>query len=236
MYGQRKKTENRVYPAGHVLPTVSQEVLLTFCRYVEMLEEHQARLVNALQKLYVRVKNNEGWPGSPLEERVASGPLTHDILKRLGVLEPKNDDLCQLSNSLEESACFLHVKDTITQCEDLGFQKSFLPEEPPDQHNDVDMMLDNLIMPPNETNIDLTYKKCPMGESLEQEEALLDSLTKLTECSNPRSSCFEFDAGTDIGEISGANATILEDLDDWCSSPGLSYDKSFITMFDDSFL
>ncbi|KAI4116761.1 MAG: hypothetical protein LQ345_002876 [Seirophora villosa] len=55
--------------------------------YVEMLEQQQAQLVNALQEMYKRMTNNEGWKGDLLEPSPNGNPLTHDILVRLDALE-----------------------------------------------------------------------------------------------------------------------------------------------------
>ena len=47
-------------------------------------------MVAGLQETYRRLVDADVWPGKPLSE--ASGqPLTHDILARLDLLEPKND-------------------------------------------------------------------------------------------------------------------------------------------------
>ncbi|EXJ94674.1 hypothetical protein A1O1_03071 [Capronia coronata CBS 617.96] len=71
VFGERKKSQDKVYPKG----------------YVEMLESQQAQLVAGLQELYRRTQNGQGWPGSPLKETSHGMPLTHDILERLGVLK-----------------------------------------------------------------------------------------------------------------------------------------------------
>ena len=55
--------------------------------YVEMLEQQQDKLVNALQDLYDRNLNRKGWPGPPLQKTAKGIPLTHDILDRLGLLK-----------------------------------------------------------------------------------------------------------------------------------------------------
>lgn len=54
--------------------------------YVEMLEQQQDKLVNALQDLYDRNLKRTAWPGLPLEKTAKGIPLTHDILERLGHL------------------------------------------------------------------------------------------------------------------------------------------------------
>jgi hypothetical protein len=59
-------------------------------RYVEMLENQQSQLVAGLQELYKRVQSGQGWAGSPLKETSHGGPLTHDILERLGALKQEN--------------------------------------------------------------------------------------------------------------------------------------------------
>ena len=55
-----------------------------------MLENQQSQLVTGLQELYRRVQNGQGWVGSPLKETSHGGPLTHDILERLGALKQGN--------------------------------------------------------------------------------------------------------------------------------------------------
>ncbi|KIX00931.1 uncharacterized protein Z518_09996 [Rhinocladiella mackenziei CBS 650.93] len=71
VFGERKKSHDKVYPKG----------------YVEMLESQQAQLVAGLQELYKRTQNGQGWIGSPLKETNHGMPLTHDILERLGALK-----------------------------------------------------------------------------------------------------------------------------------------------------
>ncbi|KAI9799187.1 MAG: hypothetical protein M1833_004227 [Piccolia ochrophora] len=71
VFGERKKSHDKVYPKG----------------YVELLEQQQAQLVSGLQELYKRTKNGEGWAGGPLKDTELGHPLTHDILDRLGSLQ-----------------------------------------------------------------------------------------------------------------------------------------------------
>ena len=52
-----------------------------------MLEQQQAQLVAALQELYKRAINGQGWQGALLTESTNGNPLTHDILERLGTLK-----------------------------------------------------------------------------------------------------------------------------------------------------
>jgi len=90
VFGERKKSQDKVYPKG----------------YVEMLEQQQAQLVTGLRELYKRLQTGERWPGSPLKESHGGHPLTHDILERLDLLhsapdapikhEGFDDDLSQL--------------------------------------------------------------------------------------------------------------------------------------------
>ncbi|KAI9822441.1 MAG: hypothetical protein M1827_000160 [Pycnora praestabilis] len=78
VFGERKKSHDKVYPKG----------------YVEMLEQQQAQLVSGLQELYKRTQHGQGWAGKPLKESHGGHPLTHDILERLGALKiDSNGDL-----------------------------------------------------------------------------------------------------------------------------------------------
>lgn len=74
VFGERKKSHDKIYPKG----------------YVEMLEQQQAQLVAGLQETYRRLVDGNLWPGKPLSEATGQ-PLTHDILARLELLEPKED-------------------------------------------------------------------------------------------------------------------------------------------------
>lgn len=79
VFGERKKSQDKVYPKG----------------YVEMLEQQQTQLVAGLRELYSRLQRGESWPGQPLREASGGHPLTHDILERLDLLHPSSD---QISN------------------------------------------------------------------------------------------------------------------------------------------
>ncbi|KAK8190890.1 hypothetical protein BKA81DRAFT_285835, partial [Phyllosticta paracitricarpa] len=74
VFGERKKSHDKVYPKG----------------YVEMLEQQQNQLVAGLRELYRRLQTGEGWPGMPLSDQQGGHPLTHDILERLDLLQPKD--------------------------------------------------------------------------------------------------------------------------------------------------
>lgn len=71
VFGERKKSHDKVYPKG----------------YVEMLEQQQAQLVAGLQELYRRSQRGQAWEGAPLKESSHGMPLTHDILHTLGALK-----------------------------------------------------------------------------------------------------------------------------------------------------
>lgn len=74
VFGERKKSHDKVYPKG----------------YVEMLEQQQSQLVSGLQEMYKRLRTAGAWSADELAE--ANGhPLTHDILAALDLLESKND-------------------------------------------------------------------------------------------------------------------------------------------------
>lgn len=105
VFGERKKSHDKIYPKGCVLllrtrlqfatcraiPHPTCQPMLIYPRsYVEMLENQQSQLVAGLQELYKRVQNGQGWTGSPLKETSHGGPLTHDILERLGALKQEN--------------------------------------------------------------------------------------------------------------------------------------------------
>lgn len=75
VFGERKKSQDKVYPKG----------------YVEMLEQQQTQLVAGLRELYSRLQKGESWPGQPLREASGGHPLTHDILERLDLLHPTSD-------------------------------------------------------------------------------------------------------------------------------------------------
>ncbi|MCJ1393420.1 hypothetical protein MMC18_006294 [Xylographa bjoerkii] len=71
VFGERKKSHDKIYPKG----------------YVEMLEHQQTQLVSGLQELYRRVIDGQPWEGHLLNDSYNGRPLTHDILESLGVLQ-----------------------------------------------------------------------------------------------------------------------------------------------------
>ncbi|KAJ8607571.1 hypothetical protein MRB53_040202 [Persea americana] len=74
VFGERKKSHDKVYPKG----------------YVEMLEQQQSQLVSGLQEMYRRLQSVDAWDGKSLSENNGH-PLTHDILAALNLLESKSD-------------------------------------------------------------------------------------------------------------------------------------------------
>ena len=92
VFGERKKTQDKIYPKGFVsnLPKklpCSANAVIGHDSYVEMLEQQQNQLVNGLQELYALVISRASWKGAPLKESANGHPLTPDILDRLGVLK-----------------------------------------------------------------------------------------------------------------------------------------------------
>jgi hypothetical protein len=75
VFGERKKSQDKVYPKG----------------YVEMLEQQQTQLVAGLRELYSMLQSGQSWPGAPLREASGGHPLTHDILERLDLLHSSGD-------------------------------------------------------------------------------------------------------------------------------------------------
>ncbi|EMD00052.1 hypothetical protein BAUCODRAFT_51110, partial [Baudoinia panamericana UAMH 10762] len=74
VFGERKKSHDKVYPKG----------------YVEMLEQQQSQLVSGLQEMYRRLVTARAWSGAPLSESNGH-PLTHEILAALNLLETRQD-------------------------------------------------------------------------------------------------------------------------------------------------
>ncbi|KAJ5410632.1 uncharacterized protein N7487_004991 [Penicillium crustosum] len=79
IFGKRKRAIDKMYPKG----------------YIEMLEQQQRWLVNALQELYQRIIDGNGWPGTCLKPEPNGHPLTHDILVRLGTLDHSQVKYCE---------------------------------------------------------------------------------------------------------------------------------------------
>ncbi|KAI4852084.1 hypothetical protein E4T45_04843 [Aureobasidium sp. EXF-8846] len=117
VFGERKKSHDKIYPKG----------------YVEMLEQQQAQLVAGLQETYRRLVDANVWPGKPLSEATGQ-PLTHDILARLDLLEPKDDgsgehehfeeDCQKLQQRLiSEGASFIARRSSISSESDHGLSR-----------------------------------------------------------------------------------------------------------------
>ncbi|KAH0033681.1 hypothetical protein KCU78_g2419, partial [Aureobasidium melanogenum] len=58
--------------------------------YVRTLEMQQFKLVAGLQTMYFMLLAANSWPGSRLPESKGN-PFVHDILARIGILDPEND-------------------------------------------------------------------------------------------------------------------------------------------------
>lgn len=119
VFGERKKSQDKVYPKG----------------YVEMLEQQQAQLVAGLRELYSRLQTGQGWPGQPLQEAQGGHPLTHDILERLDLLHPTGEgasnyegfeeDCSRMQQRLlERGAGFIHRRGSISSDSEHGHGSS----------------------------------------------------------------------------------------------------------------
>ncbi|KAF2166230.1 hypothetical protein M409DRAFT_55093 [Zasmidium cellare ATCC 36951] len=87
VFGERKKSHDKVYPKG----------------YVEMLEQQQQQLVSGLQEMYKRLVAANAWTGAALSE-TNGHPLTHDILAALDLLESKQDGSGEMETFEEDCA------------------------------------------------------------------------------------------------------------------------------------
>lgn len=119
VFGERKKSQDKVYPKG----------------YVEMLEQQQTQLVAGLRELYGRLQSGQGWPGQPLREQQGGHPLTHDILERLDLLHSSGDsgsnyegfeeDCNKMQQKLlERGAPYTHRRGSISSNSDHGHTSS----------------------------------------------------------------------------------------------------------------
>lgn len=71
-------------------------------RYVEMLEEQQRWLVHGLQVLYQMALNGDSWHNAPLEHNKAGRLLTHDLLARLGSLDPASSQFVEIGDPIQQ--------------------------------------------------------------------------------------------------------------------------------------
>ncbi|KAK5082090.1 Fluconazole resistance protein 1 [Lithohypha guttulata] len=106
VFGERKKSHDKVYPKG----------------YVEMLESQQAQLVAGIQELYRRLQVGEGWEGPRLKETAGGTPLTHEILDHLGALKHDNQ---HSSTTFEDSPETLQSKLSVTTSASVRREMSF---------------------------------------------------------------------------------------------------------------
>ncbi|KAM3422017.1 hypothetical protein BST61_g2393 [Cercospora zeina] len=85
VFGERKKSHDKVYPKG----------------YVEMLEQQQAQLVSGLVELYERLLKAEAWTGPPVEEHDGK-PYTHHILAALDLLETRDGSAVEFEEDTDK--------------------------------------------------------------------------------------------------------------------------------------
>ncbi|KAK5699847.1 Fluconazole resistance protein 1 [Elasticomyces elasticus] len=117
VFGERKKSHDKVYPKG----------------YVEMLEQQQGQLVAALQETYRQLHAAHAWPGPALSE--ASGhPLTHDILSALDLLESRADGSGE-AEEFEEDCQKLQSRLVADGASYVHRRGSFSSESDHSQHN-----------------------------------------------------------------------------------------------------
>lgn len=119
VFGERKKSQDKVYPKG----------------YVEMLEQQQTQLVAGLRELYSRLQKGGSWPGQPLRESSGGHPLTHDILERLDLLHSSSesssnyegfeDDCNKMQQKLlERGAPYNHRRGSVSSDSEHGHASS----------------------------------------------------------------------------------------------------------------
>ncbi|KAF2660668.1 C6 transcription factor-like protein [Lophiostoma macrostomum CBS 122681] len=119
VFGERKKSQDKVYPKG----------------YVEMLEQQQTQLVAGLRDLYTRLQSGQSWPGQPLREAQGGHPLTHDILERLDLLHSTGEsssnydgfeeDCNKMQQKLlENGAPYTHRRGSMSSNSDHGHTSS----------------------------------------------------------------------------------------------------------------
>ena len=83
-----------------------------------MLKQQQGQLVDALRTCYQRMLNYDVWEGPPLENALDGFPITHDILKHLGVLKIDNTD------------AYEPFRDDLDELQQRSQQRSILKQEP----------------------------------------------------------------------------------------------------------
>lgn len=88
-YGKARQPDKIYYSKGYLARRTahaSASDVLTGTSYVQMLERQQLQMIAGIQELYRRLRNNEAWPCSVLEDDLGPQPLTHKVLETLGVL------------------------------------------------------------------------------------------------------------------------------------------------------
>ncbi|KAF2869078.1 hypothetical protein BDV95DRAFT_609324 [Massariosphaeria phaeospora] len=126
VFGERKKSQDKVHPKG----------------YVEMLEQQQTQLVAGVRELYARLLNGQSWPGPPLRDAPGGHPLTHDILERLDLLhsgsesgsnhEGFEEDTDRMQQKLlEQGAPYTHRRRSISSDSDHGHSPPLSSHSPP---------------------------------------------------------------------------------------------------------
>lgn len=80
-----------------------------------MLESHHSLVVKAMQQLYKRCVNREGFPGEPLAEAADGCPLTHAILDRLGLIKQAEENTDEAEEESEDLR-YLRNLSTSTEC------------------------------------------------------------------------------------------------------------------------
>ncbi|KAH8724647.1 hypothetical protein GQ44DRAFT_617692 [Phaeosphaeriaceae sp. PMI808] len=184
VFGERKKSQDKVYPKG----------------YVEMLEQQQTQLVAGLRELYNRLQQGESWPGPPLCESSGGHPLTHDILERLDLLHPSSnhgnnyegfeEDCSRMQQRLvEQGAPFTRRRGSVSSESDHGHAssissyggtpttKSFALDSPFARHNAPPTPPMNSPFPRQSQIVPAVKQESPMISSTFMSTGVLDPST-----------------------------------------------------------
>lgn len=101
-YGKARQPDKIYYSKGYlarIIAHASASDVLKSASYVQMLERQQLQMTAGIQELYRRLRNNEAWPCSVLEDDLGPQPLTHKVLETLGVLPGQWEETGHIKNA-----------------------------------------------------------------------------------------------------------------------------------------
>lgn len=101
--GRRQTSHFRKSEALYVHSDSAVMEILTSCREIRVIMKEHSQLTEGLQYMYLRSRAGQAWDGLPVKSDSKGRPLVHEILERMGVVDPQVDSVGAVTNGEQGS-------------------------------------------------------------------------------------------------------------------------------------